>query len=275
MSDPVTVDCWSRLRRHTAARIALGRAGGSVPTRELLAFNADHAAARDAVRAPFAAAQIAAALRPLGSEVFLLESAASDRPTYLQRSDLGRQLSAASSAELLAWLSRNDGYSCDLVILVCDGLSAQAAEAQAPLVLAALWPRLLEAGWKLAPLCIGRYGRVALMDEVGAALRARFALILLGERPGLGTPDSLGAYLEAAPQPGRTDAERNCVSNIRPSGLAPVLAAEKIFALLTAARGCGFSGVRLKEGEDSISALGSAEQPDAPQQLKSHRNMPS
>lgn len=246
--DSIVTDCWAPLRRLTAARIALGRVGGSVPTRELLAFNADHAAARDAVHAPFAAEALAGRLRDLGLEVLPLESAAPDRPTYLRRPDLGRRLSEASRAAL----ATRRAEECDLAIVVSDGLSALAAEAQAAPVLAALWPRLQRAGWQLAPLCLVRLGRVAIMDEIGALLRARFALILLGERPGLGTPDSLGAYLEAAPQAGRTDAERNCVSNIRPAGLPPAAAAEKIFALLTAARQLGLSGVRLKESPSTV-----------------------
>lgn len=249
--DSIVADCWAPLRRLTAARIALGRVGGSVPTRELLAFNADHAAARDAVHAPFAAEALAARIGELGIEVLPLESAAADRSTYLRRPDLGRRLSAASRAVLAA----REAGECDLAIVVSDGLSALAAEAQAAPLLAALWPRLLQAGWNLAALCLVRHGRVAIMDEIGSLLRAKFALILLGERPGLGTPDSLGAYLEAAPQPGRTDAERNCVSNIRPAGLPPASAAEKIFALLTAARRLGMSGVRLKELPEELSTV--------------------
>lgn len=237
-------DAWSPLRRYTAARIALGRSGGSLPTREVLAFAHDHALARDAVHAPFDAEALAAALRPLHADVLTLTSAAPDRATYLQRPDLGRRLSAESAAQL-------SPVPADLVILVSDGLSALAAQRQAPPLLAALLPKLRAAHWQLGPLCVVRHARVALQDEVGGLLHARLTLMLLGERPGLGTADSLGAYLTFDPHPGRTDAERNCVSNIRPGGLAPAAAAEKLFALLTAAHRLQLSGTGLKE--DSVS----------------------
>jgi ethanolamine ammonia-lyase small subunit len=208
-------DEWAGLRRHTSARIALGRAGGSAPTAALLAFNLDHALARDAVHAPFDAEKIAAELRalPAAPAVLTLSTAAPDRATYLQQPDLGRRLSSDSVSQLLAV---NSQLPPDLVVLISDGLSALAAQRQAPPLLTELLPRLRAAGLTLAPLCVVRHARVALLDEVGAVLRARLALILLGERPGLGTPDSLGAYFEFAPQPGRTNADRNCVSNIRP-----------------------------------------------------------
>lgn len=237
-------DAWVHLRRHTAARIALGRTGGSLPTSEQLAFALDHALARDAVHAPFDAAALATELDALHPGALALESAAPDRATYLQRPDLGRRLSADSATRLAALAP---AAPPDLVILVSDGLSALAAQRQAAPLLRDLLPRLRASGLTLAPLCVVRHARVALMDEAGSLLRARLALMLLGERPGLGTPDSLGAYFVFSPAPGRTNADRNCVSNVRPAGLPPALAAEKLHALLTAAATLEMSGVALKE----------------------------
>lgn len=242
-------DPWSHLRRHTAARIALGRSGGSLPTWEVLAFAHDHALARDAVHTPFAPSALVAQLRSLHSPILDLSSAAVDRAAYLHRPDLGRQLSAESRSLLT---STGSPPQPDLVVLVSDGLSALAAQRQAPPLLAALLPLLRDAGFALGPLCVVRHARVALQDEVGALLQARQSLMLLGERPGLGTPDSLGAYLTYNPQPDRTDAERNCVSNIRPSGLAPIAAAQKIASLLLASRRLQLSGTGLKEDSPQL-----------------------
>jgi ethanolamine ammonia-lyase small subunit len=242
--ETVPVDAWVHLRRHTAARIALGRSGGSLPTRELLAFALDHALARDAVHTPFDADALAAELGGLHPHPIVLSSAARDRATYLQRPDLGGRLCEQSVARLSEVGVKSPP---DLVVIVSDGLSALAAQRQAPPLLGALLPRLRASGFVLSPLCVVRHARVAVMDEVGARLGARLALILLGERPGLGTPDSLGAYLVFEPRPGRTNADRNCVSNIRPNGLPPAAAAEKLFGLLTAALTLKLSGVRLKE----------------------------
>ena len=241
----VSADAWFHLRRHTAARIALGRTGGSLPTSALLSFAHDHALARDAVHAPFDPAALAAALQTLDpAPILSLTSAAPDRATYLQRPDLGRRLSPASVLQLS---TLNLQPQHDVVVLISDGLSALAATLQAPSLLAALLPRLRAAGLTLAPLCIVRHARVALQDEVGSLLHARLSLMLLGERPGLGTPDSLGAYFTFAPHPGRTDAERNCLSNIRPAGLPPAAAAEKLATLITTALRLGLTGTTLKD----------------------------
>ena len=159
--------------------------------------------------------------------------------------DLGRRLSSASSSQLLTLNSQHHDH--DLVVIVSDGLSALAASLQAPPLLAALLPRLRAAGLTLAPLCLVRHARVALQDELGSLLRARLSLMLLGERPGLGTPDSLGAYFTFAPRPGRTDADRNCLSNIRPAGLTPAAAAEKLAALISTALRLGLTGTALKD----------------------------
>jgi ethanolamine ammonia-lyase small subunit len=245
-AEPVPLDAWSHLRRHTTARIALGRSGGSLPTRETLGLAYAQALARDAVRAPFDPEALAARLGGAEGGVRVLESAARSRSEYLARPDLGRRLCASSEAALDG-MARGAG-PWDVVVIVSDGLSALAAERQSPGVVAALLPRLRSLGFSIAPLMVVRLARVGIIDPIGQALRAQLALILLGERPGLGTPDSLGAYLGFAPGPCRTDADRNCVSNIHPRGLDPAAAAGRIAGLLDGARRLRLSGPRLKEG---------------------------
>ncbi len=222
---------WAGLRELTAARIALGRCGHSLPTRELLAFQLAHARARDAVHRPLDAASLA--IRP----AIALRSAAMDRSAYLRRPDLGRRL-AAESAQLLT------GGDWDAVFVVADGLSATAIHRYAAAVIDELMPQL--AGWNIAPVCIVEQGRVAVGDEIGERMGARLVVVLIGERPGLSACDSLGAYLTWTPRVGRTDAERNCVSNIRDGGLEPALASRRIAQLMRAARGQELTGVRLK-----------------------------
>jgi ethanolamine ammonia-lyase small subunit len=230
-----------RLRALTPARVALGRTGVSLETRELLDFARCHALARDAVHAGLAAAPLASALEVIsGAEVLRLHSAAADRATYLQRPDLGRKLNDASRA-LLA--DRNPEKR-DLAFVIADGLSALAVERHVAPLLQELLPQL--ADWKLAPLCIVEQGRVAIGDEIGAALQAEIAVVLLGERPGLSSPDSLGAYITWQPRPGRTDAERNCISNIRPEGLGYSRAARLLAVILNEARRLRLTGVALK-----------------------------
>jgi len=242
---PIQPDPWHSLRAHTAARIALGRSGGSLPTRAQLDFRLAHARARDAVLAEFDAEALGAALAAPGEAVIVVESAARDRAAYLQRPDLGRRLADESVALLTAHAAA--APCCELAIIVSDGLSTLAANTQARPLLAALRPLLAADGWTLAPLVVAKHARVALQDEIGEILRAQFSLILLGERPGLGSADSLGAYFTHAPSPGRTDADRNCLSNIRPGGLSSGDAARKLHALLTQARRLRLSGVALKD----------------------------
>ena len=240
---PAAPDPWVALRALTPARIALGRAGASLPTAAHLEFQLAHARARDAVHDALDVARLVEALSVLGLGTVEVRSAAPDRATYLQRPDLGRRLDARSGAALAALAA--DGV--DAAFVVADGLSARAARAHAPPVLAALVPRLREAGWRLAPAVVALQGRVALGDEIGALLRARLVVVLLGERPGLSAPDSLGAYLTWEPRPGRTDAERNCVSNIRLEGLVPALAADRLHHLMLEAARRRLSGVALKD----------------------------
>jgi ethanolamine ammonia-lyase small subunit len=244
MSDlPAFADPWRALRQLTPARIALGRVGSSLPTHELLDFQWAHARARDAVHQPFDAGSLCSAVRALGWAALMLSTAVTDRRTYLERPDLGRRLDDASRARL----TEAAADQADLAIIVSDGLSALAAQRQAIPLLSA-WGELLRASQlRLAPICIVPFARVAVQDEVGGLLRARSAVILLGERPGLGSPDSLGAYLVHGPRPGRTDAERNCISNIRPEGLPPAVAAERLHRLTMSALRTGISGVGLRE----------------------------
>ena len=229
----------ARLRALTPARVALGRTGVSQQTRDLLDFQRAHAQARDAVHARLEASSLAANLAAVtAGEVLLLHSAVSDRTTYLQRPDLGRRLNEASRASLLRG-------NWDLALIVADGLSAIAVERHVAPLLQQLLP-LLE-GWRLAPLSVVEQGRVAIGDEIGAALGAQLSVVLIGERPGLSSPDSLGAYITWEPAPGRTDAERNCISNIRIGGLSYFAAAGQLSYYLTAARRRRLTGVALKE----------------------------
>jgi ethanolamine ammonia-lyase small subunit len=241
----ITTDAWNSLRSATPARIALGRAGGSLPTREWLAFKSAHAAARDAVHQTFDAESLTNAISSFGVETILLDTAAGDRRTFLKRPDLGRRLDAASEQRLRALADPN--ATPGLAIIFSDGLSALAVQRQAPPLLAAMLPRLLGAGWRIAPVAVVRFGRVALEDQIGQLFGAQLALMLIGERPGLGSPDSLGAYLVYSPRSGNTDANRNCVSNIRPEGLVSDAAADTILYLLTEARRRRLSGVGLKD----------------------------
>ncbi|HEX6617787.1 MAG TPA: ethanolamine ammonia-lyase subunit EutC [Gemmatimonadales bacterium] len=241
---PAAPDPWQPLRALTPARIALGRAGASLPTRAHLDFQLAHARARDAVHDALDVEYLAADLARCDFESVTVRSAAADRTTYLQRPDLGRRLEP-ESRERLGTLAV--APHVDSALVVADGLSARATQHHAAPVLAALAPALRNAGWRIAPVVIALQGRVALGDEIGQVLGARLVLVLLGERPGLSAPDSLGAYLTWDPRPGRTDAERNCVSNIRPEGLAPAAAAQRIAGLMLEAARRGLTGIGLKD----------------------------
>ena len=243
---PVKIEAnpWAELRRFTDARIALGRVGASLPTEEVLKFGLAHAMARDAVHAALDVPALRTALAPLGQPCLEVQSQAPDRATYLLRPDLGRMIDADAAAGL-----RTLNASCDLAIVLADGLSAVATQAHAAPLIAALLPQLHPA-WTLAPLIIARQARVALGDDIGEALHARLALVLIGERPGLSSPDSLGAYLTFNPRRGRSDAERNCISNIRPAGLSYTEAARKIAWLMGEALSRQLTGVELKDDSD-------------------------
>lgn len=230
-------ELWRQLQPLTAARIGLPRSGASIATSAVLDLRLAHARARDAVHTALDAEALQAAL---GLPAVIGMTAAKERRDYLMRPDLGRQLDPAFRDRLAA-----QAGDFDLVIVLADGLSARAAQDHAAPVMAALLPLL--AGWSIAPVVLLRHGRVAAGDQVALALGARCVLVLIGERPGLSSPDSLGAYLTWAPAAGTHDADRNCISNIRPQGLPPEAAAAKIAWLLQAMRQAGHSGVALKD----------------------------
>jgi ethanolamine ammonia-lyase small subunit len=240
-------DRFAALRAYTAARIGLGRSGPGIATKDHLAFRAAHAQARDAVNTSLDLGAMEAALAPLGAPVLRVESRAADQPSYLTRPDLGRRLGEASAA-LLCQAAPGQ----EIVVLVAGGLSALATASHAAPLLAILLPELHRAGRRTGPICIAPRGRVALGDEVGALLGARLILVLIGERPGLTSPDSLGAYVTIDPRIGRTDADRNCVSNIRPEGMALPEAARRIGWLIDQAMTRGLSGVALKDDSDKL-----------------------
>jgi len=253
----VIANPWQALRQFTDARIALGRAGVSQPTEAQLAFQLAHAQARDAVHLALDAPRLARALETglgLAEDACLrLHSAAADRHVYLQRPDLGRRLDAASCETLQDVAARR----YDLALVVADGLSALAIEQNALPFLQALLPRIAREGWSLAPLAIVEQGRVAVGDEVGELLRARMVAVLVGERPGLSSPDSMGLYLTWAPRTGLSDESRNCISNVRPAGLGYAEAAARLHYLLGEAFRRGLSGVALKdESGDAVPGLG-------------------
>lgn len=236
----VEPDAWRALRRYTAARIGLGRTGVSLSTQRALEFQAAHAAARTAVHEEMDAAALSEALSPLFTDPVLLASEAHDRPTYLRRPDLGRLLSAPSRDAL-------HPHPADVAVIVADGLSARAVMQHAAPLLTQLIPRLLSDGLSLAPLCLVRQGRVAVGDEIGEALGVRLVLMLIGERPGLSAADSLGIYITHDPAKGRSDAERNCISNVRPGGLSFDQAAYRAHFLVSEALRRRLTGVALKD----------------------------
>jgi len=237
-----------RLREFTSARVSLATTGHSIATSEVLDFQLAHARARDAVHAQFDLLAFAGRLRtelPILAEASIavqqLQTNAPDRVTYLRQPILGRTLQPDSVAQLQPACS-------DLAIVVADGLSALAVERNAIPLLAHLLPQLLGAGWTIAPLSLVQQGRVAIGDQIGVRLGASLSLVLIGERPGLSSADSLGAYLTWHPHPDRTDADRNCLSNIRVGGLSPESASERLLWYLQTARARQISGTSLKEG---------------------------
>lgn len=238
---------FAQLRRWTPARIGMGRVGDSLPTGALLDFELAHALARDAVHAPFDADALARNLRAGGfTPAAIVSSQARDRTEYLRRPDMGRILDAPSRSLLVQQTKK----ACDLAVVVADGLSAVAPARHAIPLLTEL--RAIQ-HLETAPVVIASQARVALGDAIGEILRAPAVLVLIGERPGLSSPDSLGAYLTWAPRVGRTDAERNCISNIRPEGLSYAEAAQKLRYLLHEARRLQLSGIGLKDDSDASS----------------------
>jgi len=238
---------WAGLRQLTAARIGLARSGASLATAPLLDFKLAHARARDAVHKPLDQPRLVADLQTLGVPVRATASAAGDRQTYLMRPDLGRRL-APEAATALA----KDAGRYDVALIVCDGLSAGAVQMHATPTLAELLPLLRRQNMNVAPLVVVMHGRVAVGDVIAGLLGADCAVVLIGERPGLTAPDSMGAYLTWRPGPQTTDAARNCISNIRPDGIGYADAAAKLAYLLGAIRGRRLSGVQLKDESDRL-----------------------
>ncbi|PXW98179.1 ethanolamine ammonia-lyase light chain [Sphaerotilus hippei] len=248
----LTTDPWTDLRRHTQARIALGRCGVSVPTAELLRFGLAHAQARDAVQLALDADALCEALHAEGWSSLRTASAAPDRATYLLRPDLGRRLAAP---QVQALRTRRPAADPELLIVIGDGLSSLAIARQALPLLRAIRASAPEGeaaiGRAEAPIVVATQARVALGDMIGEALGARMVAVLIGERPGLSSPDSLGLYLTREPRTGRTDAERNCISNIRPEGLSHERAAYKFWWHVLQARAQQATGVALKDMSDT------------------------
>jgi ethanolamine ammonia-lyase small subunit len=229
-----------RLRDFTPARVDIGRAGHSLPTSELLDFQLAHARARDAVHLALDVNSLVVELNQKSIQHLTLTSAARDRNEYLHRPDLGRQLNTESRRRLLPSKS---GY--DVAFVIADGLSALAVHRHAVPLVTMVLPKL--DGWRVAPLTVVEQGRVAIGDEIGELLGAQVSVVLIGERPGLSSPDSLGIYLTWQPRIGRTDAERNCISNVRVDGLSYTLAAHKLLYLMNEARRLKLSGIHLKD----------------------------
>ncbi|MBX9755607.1 MAG: ethanolamine ammonia-lyase subunit EutC [Pseudomonadaceae bacterium] len=234
------------LRSLTSARIALGRTGISLPTSAQLDFQYAHAQARDAVHLAFDHAGLRAQLSDKNRASLLLHSAADDRHSYLQRPDLGRRLHCDSAQQLRDYAAANPG-GVDLAIVIADGLSALAVHRHSLPLLARLEEQALNEGWSLAPVVLVEQGRVAVADEVGELLGAKMTVILIGERPGLSSPDSLGLYFTYRPKVGLTDAYRNCISNVRLEGLSYALATHRLLCLMREACRRQLSGVDLKD----------------------------
>lgn len=249
MMDKSAIDTqnpWLDLRRLTPARIALGRSGTSMPTNAQLDFQYAHAQARDAVHLPFDHAGLRHQLTEAGRDILLLHSAAADRHSYLQRPDLGRKLSDDSAQQLRDYALAHPG-GVDLAVVVADGLSALAVHRHTLPFLARMEEQTQAEGWSLSPVILVEQGRVAVADEIGELLGAKMVVILIGERPGLSSPDSLGLYFTYNPKVGLTDAYRNCISNVRLEGLSYGMAAHRLLYLMREACRRQLSGVNLKD----------------------------
>ncbi|MDF2120251.1 ethanolamine ammonia-lyase subunit EutC [Roseiarcaceae bacterium H3SJ34-1] len=236
---------WASLRATTIARVGLGRAGDAPPLGDLLTFQLAHARARDAVGTTLDVARLTAELQPL--HVRQVSSLARDRIQYLRRPDLGRQLDRS-------WADDLSRGPFDAVFVVADGLSAKAVNDNAAAFISACMDRL--ASWRFAPIVLAQQARVAIGDEIGSRLEASLAVVLIGERPGLSVPHSMGVYITYNPQPGRTDAQRNCISNIHADGLNPEQAAQKAAWLMSEALARKLTGVDLKDAAPDAGGLG-------------------
>lgn len=237
---------WERLRSHTSARIALGRVGASMPSAEILRFGLAHARARDAVHHPMDSGDLGSRLREAGFATSLVRSQSPDRHTYLLRPDLGRKLDESCRQELAA-----QPASPELVIVIADGLSSFAVERHA-LALLENFRELYQTDWAHTPVVMVEQGRVAVGDDIGEALRAKMVIVLIGERPGLTSPDSLGIYFTYGPRTGLMDSQRNCISNVRPEGLPCPQAAAKLNYMVRQSMHLQLTGVGLKDESDAL-----------------------
>lgn len=240
-------DDWESLKAYTNARIALGKTGVSIPIGESLRFKMAHAHAKDAVYSHLNVADLQTNLAGTGLPVHYVRSQADNRDTYLQRPDLGRLLDELSAEKL----RQLNSQPADVGLIIADGLSASAVNTYAPIVVPLLVQAVREAGFSLAPIVLVEQGRVAITDAIGGILRPKLAIMLIGERPGLSSFDSMGAYLTYAPEPGLTDERRNCLSNIREQGLPPVMAVNKLMWLIQSAFRLQLTGVALKDNDDT------------------------
>lgn len=244
--DVLQEDAWAKLKTFTDARIALGRVGCSVPTTPLLQFQLAHAQAKDAVLQPLDVVGLTAQLQQHHADILHIESCATDKALYLKRPDLGRCLSDASRQYLHDYQKQHP-QAKDVVIVVGDGLSARAIEENAPALIQSFLQVFTEQDWSIAPLVIATGSRVALGDEVAEILQADLLVMLIGERPGLSSPDSLGVYYTWQAKQGCHDAMRNCISNVRPAGLSVQVATQRLLALMQKSKQRGLSGVNLKD----------------------------
>jgi len=253
----VTRQPWDGLRRFTDARIALGRAGHSLPTAAHLRFQLAHAQARDAVNIELDVGRTQRGIDGLGLEPLALHSAAPDRLTYLQRPDRGRRLDASSCSAVQKWRALHAADpAMDVCFVVADGLSALAVQSHAVAFLELVVQCLASDStpWRIGPVSVVEQARVAIGDEIGQELAAQLVVVLIGERPGLSSPDSMGIYMTWAPRVGRTDAERNCISNVRTAGLPLDAAAAKLHHLMRRAHALQLSGVPLKDESGDLTA---------------------
>lgn len=244
-------NAWEQLKQFTDARIALGRVGGSQPTKPSLEFQLAHAQAKDAVLKVLDVQALEEQLAELNTDILHISSCAEDKDTYLKRPDLGRELSEASR-QLLKQYQQQHQAEYDVVIVTGDGLSARAIEDNAPHFIAELHQSCINEAWSIAPLVIATGSRVALGDEVAQILNAKMLVMLIGERPGLSSPDSMGIYYTWNAYKGCHDAMRNCISNVRPAGLSELIAIQRLMALMKKSRQLQLSGVKLKDEHEMV-----------------------
>jgi len=245
-SNFLIANAWANLKRFTQARIALGRAGISLPTAPHLEFQLAHAKAREAIYHPLPLEQIQEKFRAASQDAIVVHSQALDREMYLKRPDLGRRLDEQSALRLVEYCAPAE-KPYDVVFVVADGLSPLAIEKNANAFLGEFLPEILQLQWRIAPIVLALNARVAIGDEVAVALNARMVVVLIGERPGLSSPDSMGVYMTWAPRHGSMDSERNCLSNIRHAGMSYAVAKQKLMYLMKEACRRSLSGVALKE----------------------------